>query len=442
MSRVALTVIPAVTVAVVAIGLRLGAGESVRGAIVYAAPRGANATSWLWQVRTFGEYWGARETISVGLRAVAEAGGKRVEARAHTNDDGVAELDFATDARPERLELRADDTDEILASGAVRWEETSWKNDAGETWVKPTSRHGPIELAVAAPGARLVAGFLGTLVVNVDGAPATEVEVTADGDALDVATAKLTPCPSGRGALTVTPIMHVAALTLHAKAKDGRTGDWYGPVPVAHGGMQLGSLDVSDATTITSPGNAHRAYWEIDDDAGRVRAGIVDLAGDDLDPRPHARLSFAGLPEGDYWAVVSPDPTGAENIEDAAIARRVHVGKDALPPCVALDRLARSARGFPRWIAIDGMVGKHVALGRRRGRGRSVALLGIFSGGLVELLLVLRAARASKRDLERLERGGADAKVQPRFGALEIAIAIGIAMLGFALLAALVAWLG
>jgi hypothetical protein len=441
MSRVVLTVVPAVSVAIVAIGLRLGAGESVRGAIVYGTPRGAKATSWFWQVRTFSEYWGTRETLSVGLHATVDAGGKRVVTNAHTNDDGVAELELATDARPEQIELRADDTNEVLASGAVHWEDVPWRNDDGETWVKPTSRGGPILISIAAPGGRLIAGFPGTLVVRVEGAPGSEVQVTAEGDgALDVATTKLVPCPSGRGALTVTPLLHVAAITLRAKGKDGRVGDWFGPVPVAHGGMRLGSLDVTDATTVTSPGTARRAYFEIDDDVGRVRAGIIDLVTDATEPLPHAGLSFQGLPEGDYWVVLSPEPTGAEKLQDASIARRVHVGKDALDPCVALDRLTRTARGFPRWVAIDGMVGRHLVLARRRGRGRTVALLGLFSGALVEFLLVVRAARAAKRNLERLERGGANADVRRRFGALEVALALALSMLGFALLAALVSW--
>lgn len=440
MSRVALTVVPVVSVAVVAVGLRLGAGESVRGAIVWAAPRSPRATAWHWQVRTFGEYWGARETISVGFRAIADAGGKRVEARGHTNDDGVAEIELATDARPERLELRADDDDDVLASGPVRWEDVAW-DAGGEAWVKPTTRKGPIDLSIAAPGARLVAGFPGAIVVRVEGAPAADVELTAEGDgALDVDTKPVKVCPSGRAALVVTPQLHVAALTLRAKAKDGRTGEWYGPVPVAHGGMQLGSLDVVDATTVTSPGNAKIAYWEVNDDAGRLRAGIMDLAPDATEPRPHGRLPLDGLADGDYWVAVSPDPTGAEKLEDAAIARRVHVAKAAEDPCAALDRVARASRGFPRWVAIDGMVGKHVLLARRRGRGRSVALLGLIAGGLAELLLVMRAARAAKRSLAQLERGAPH--VQDKFGALEIALALALALLGFALLAALVAWLG
>lgn len=441
MSRVALMVVPAVSALVVGVGLRLGAAEGLRGAVVYGAPRGAGATAWYWQVRTFGESWGARETLSVGIHAVAFAGAERVETSAHTNEDGTAELELRAHGRPERLELRAVDTNEILASGAVHWRDVAWQNDGDQAWVKPTSRHGPLGLDVAAVGARLVPGFPGTLVVRVVGAPATEVRLTAEGDgAVDVATPEVAFCPSGRAALTVTPLLHVSSLALHAKTKDGRAGDWSGPVPVAHGGMQLGSLDVTRATTITAPGIAHRAYFEIDDDTGRVRAGIVPLAPDGVEPRPHGSLSFAGLPEGNYWVVVSPDPAGAEKLEDAALARRVHVGERALDPCEVLDGAARSARGFPRWVALDGMAGKHAVLSQRRGRGRTVALLGLLSGAAAELLLVLRAARAAKVALDSLDRG-VGATVRRRFGALEVALALTLAVLGFALLAALVAWL-
>lgn len=441
MSRVALAVVPAVSFVVVAAGLRLGAGDSVRGAIVHATPRGAGATAWYWQVQTFGESWNARETISLGVRAVVLAGAERAETTVRTNDDGTAELELATAGRPEHLELRATDTNEVLARAAVRWKDVAWNNDVGDAWVKPTSRHGTLELDVAVPGGRLVAGFAGMLVVRVLGAPASEVELTAEGDgALDVATPSTKLCPSGRGALTVTPLLHVSALTLHAKTKDGRTGDWYGSVPVAHGGMQLGALDATGRITVTAPGTAHRAYFELDDDTGRVRAGIAPLAPDESEPRPHGSLSLQGVPEGDYWAVVSPDPAGAEKLEDAAIARRVHVGTSVLDACAMLDGAARSARGFPRWVALDGMAGRHAALSVRRRRGRAVALVGLVSGGAAELLLVLRAAQAAKRALDRLDRGAGTA-LRRRFGALEVGLALTLAVLGFALLAVFVVWL-
>lgn len=439
MSRAALAVVPMLVVAVVALGLRVGAGEGVRAAVVFGAPRTGDAFAW--QLATFRDWGSARETIAARVRVTAKAGARTLALEAETNDDGVAELSIPGPDAPAELEVRADDG-ELLAWGAPRLEEPSWRNDDGLAFARATKQTGPLVLHVAPWGGRLVAGFPGTLTVKVEGAPAPEIELEAIGEeGLSIERPPGRACPSGATTLDVLPLLQVAGLTLRARAKGGATGEWFGALPVALGAMHLGSGDVTDRTTVTAPGAARRAYVELCDDRGRARAWVLSLAPDAAEPRPHAALDLAGVPAGSYWLAISPDPRGAEKLSSSTIARRLHVGPAPLDRCEAAEKLALAARGFPRWVALDGLAGRRAVLAKRRARGRLVALAGVGSGGLLELLLVLRAARAAKRGLVALE-SVAPAAARRRFGALEGAIALAVAALGFAMLAAVVAWLG
>ena len=90
------------------------------------------------------------------------------------------------------------------------------------------------------------------------------------------------------------------------------------------------------------------------------------------------------------------------------MARRAHVGPGELDPCDAAEKLAWTPRGFPRWVALDGLTGRRQILGQRRAHGRTIALSGIAAGGLLELLLILnleRAIKANEPSICRTEAG-------------------------------------
>lgn len=440
MSRAVLAIVPLLIVIVVAIGLRVGAGEGIRAAIVYGAPRSGSGDSLAWQVATFRDWGAARETIPVRMHVAVKAGGRTLSVDTESNADGAAELSIPTTDRPTEIEVRADDG-EILAWGGVHWEDAPWHNDDGPGWIKATRQTGTLGIHVAPWGGRLIAGFPGTVTVSVDGANASDIELEAIGEAgLSIERAPPKLCVRGVTTLDVLPLMQASGLTLRAKTKSGASGEWFGPLPVALGGMQLGSVDVDEKTTVTAPGEAAKAYVEIDDDRGRLHGAILQLTADASDPRPHATLDFPSMPAGYYWLVVSPDPRGAEKLGSSTIARRAHIGPGRLDFCDAAERLAWTPHGFPRWVALDGLTGRRAILGQRRAHGRTIALSGIGSGGLLELLLILHASREAKRGLRMLE-AASPSSTKRRFGALEVAIGIAVAMLGFAILAAIVAWL-
>jgi hypothetical protein len=376
----------------------------------------------------------SREVVGVKGHLKVREPGKTIEQDFATNDDGVAELALPVKGYSMDMEIRADDG-ELLASGAVRFEDIHWDNTPKIDWLKPTRSSGPLTIHVAPWGGRLTSGFPGMLTVWVEGAPSGELEIEAEGE--ESATVDHKParvCPSNMAALAITPLLQAAGVTIRARSKSGAKSEWFGALPITVGGMQLGSVDIDDKTSVTAPGNAKTAYVEIDDDRGRAWSSVLELAGDATEPRPHAMLAMPKIPSGDYWIVVSPDPRGAETLASGTMARRAHVAKEALDPCESVSRLAASATGFPRWVALDGLSGRRAALAQRRRHGRMIALSGLASGGLLEFLLIVRAWRTARRQLQT--------SPGMRLGYLDVAIALMMTMLGFAVLAAMVAWLG
>jgi hypothetical protein len=89
----------------------------------------------------------------------------------------------------------------------------------------------------------------------------------------------------------------------------------------------------------------------------------------------------------------------------------------------------RHARGFSRSLVLDGFVEAHNVTTQRRHRAMSLAFAALALGAVIETLSILRAARA-----------GSNVKATWITGKMgQIAIGVGMSLLGFALLAAFVA---
>src|SRR5262249_35015072 len=127
----------------------------------------------------------------------------------------------------------------------------------------------------------------------------------------------------------------------------------------------------------------------------------------------------------------SNDPRGAEAIEGGTVARPVLVTSEALDRCALGARLAPSAAGgFPRTIVLDGSTGRRDGMRERRRLRTTIGVDALALAALLETLLIASAARRAKIDLEpRFSRGSPVGSV---------AIGLLAALLGFALLAALV----
>src|SRR6202035_3681102 len=91
-------------------------------------------------------------------------------------------------------------------------------------------------------GSRLVARVPTPLLVRAtsrdDGHAVAGVTITADAEqGLDLSAKTVSTCANGWAWLDASPLMWSASIALHARAAEGRTGEWFGELPVAPGAM-------------------------------------------------------------------------------------------------------------------------------------------------------------------------------------------------------------
>jgi hypothetical protein len=462
-----IVVAPIVAVATLMIGLRVGAEDAVRAAVVFGAPPPrpleGGKTTLAWQVLTLLHDRGVRETIPIaGLTVVARARGQEARWEGESNEDGIAEPRLVFDklevGDPVALEVWAEGDPAPLAKG-----EASWAVPAGptsgerESAVRPSKRKGAVALDVAVEGERLVTGFPSPVWVRAT-APGVrpgdiEVELSPEPGLL-VSPERVRPCAAtGWAEIAATAQTHVVGLGLRARAGSAE-GEWFGAVPVAPGAFYVSMPRViAEATpldiVLVAPNPRTVVYAEVDDTRGRAFAAALAVVTEPGDPTPRAHVTLPPLARGLHWLVVSGEPRAAEHLGGAAIARPFLVGGapegaviDVNEPCEVGPWLARRAPlGTGRWVALDGLPGRSRENRTKRRLGLFIALLSLGAAGLLEVLLLSAAAREARLnlDLAALEDEGAPrAPVTARPAGGSIVVALLLAVLGFALLAALV----
>src|SRR4051812_10675652 len=112
------------------IGLRIGAGEAVRAAVLFGAPLAHPApdgrTRVAWQLLTFLDDRGVKETIPMkGIEVVARSKGHEARWRGESNKDGIAEVSLEMEGLAfgdaMDVEVRLDGEKAPLAAGPVKW---------------------------------------------------------------------------------------------------------------------------------------------------------------------------------------------------------------------------------------------------------------------------------------------------------------------------------
>lgn len=469
---------PIVSVATLMIGLRVGAGETVRAASVFAAPPGMPSAPgapvpFTWQVLTYLEDRGVRETIGMrDLTVIARSKGNEARWSGSSNVDGIAEavlsLPGLTTNDPVDLEVRTSGEGAPLAEGRISWKTLPWAREPGSEAtgaLRPSKREGAIAIDVVVEGERLVVGFE---------TPVWAHLVSPSGP-LDQAHVDLTPEAGLRlekdrvkvgcdiwaeiGAIAQGP----SGIQIDAKAADGRTGVWFGALPIAAGAFFIGAprfvpAGKAEPVVLVAPNPRNVVYAEVDDEHGRVFAAALPLAVEKDDPVPRARFTMPPLAAGLHWLVVSGEPRGAEHLAGAAIAKPFLVGGGDLPPnvrpaetCSIGPWLARRppVLGFRRWLALDGMATRGASNRMRHRLGLVIGLGSLLVAAVLEVLLLTAASREARAimllaELDEGEEWGPGESprekreqvvAEPPGGGL--AVALLVAMLGFALLAAL-----
>lgn len=461
---------PIVSVATLMLGLRVGAGNAVRAASVFAAPAGHPPSAgapvpFAWQVLTYLEDRGVRETIGMpGLTVIARSKGHESRWTGASNEDGIAEAALALPGiapdDPVDIEVLAAGDPRPLAEGRVEWKNVAWGRDAAadgdRSAARPSKREGAIGIDVLVEGERLVVGFETPLWAHLVATAApvldprqTAIRVTPEAG-LRVEPEEPNIGCDGWAELRAVAEGHVVGVQLDAKARDGRTGVWFGAVPVAPGAFFIGAprfvpAGKAETVVLIAPNPRNVAYAEVDDERGRVFAAALPVTTAPGDAVPRASFEMPPLAPGLHWLVVSGEPRGAERLAGAAIAKPFLVGDApgvrAEEACSIGPWLSRRSPGlgFQRWLALDGMATRGANNRMSRRLGLAIGLGSLLVAAILEVLLLTAASREAREALlAELDDTAEDReRVTKKTPGGGLAIAILVALLGFALLAAL-----
>ncbi len=449
--RVLILIVAVMSIATVAIGLRVGAPEPMRAAIVIGAMPARGVSGVAFQIRTQDDDNHSRTASSTKVTAVLRSRGSESVFHVDTNVDGVAEIFFSAKGLvagdPIELDLR-DPSGVALARGNVTWPKDLPKPTLLEHAIlRPSRLEGTLRMRVAVLGGALAPGQPGRVWVTTSATGESprnlRIEATPDlGLEVDKAfVADRDPLCAKAGVIEIIARGHSGGVALHAKDDLGREGEWYGTVPIAAGAMIV-SLPLTAEpgqvnASITSASARALAYVETDDEMGRSEAHVLPLLGEP----PHADARLELETPGRHFVVVSGEPDGATTISGATRAIPIWIGPH--PPCEA-ELAETTAQAFPRFVALDGFAQKRAKLDVRRKRGRMIALGGLGLGSLLETLLLLGAAREGRRRLRKLQNAivetGEPAPRVSRRGPLDILVILVLSLLGFVLLFALIEW--
>ncbi len=456
--RLALALVPALALALVAVGLYTGATGRMVGARVYAATPGLGRPGLSLQLMTVAEESGVPEVVALpSVSVTAQAHGREARWHGASSSAGVAEawLDLDRLQPGDRVELAVSTDDGArLAAGAFRVpgagaEET----DPSSAIVRPQRAAGPLVVDVYLYGATLVPNEVTLAVVRVrdrlTGQPVGGVTVVAEAEqGLEIVRPFGRTAEGGWATAAVRADFLIAAWTLSATTTEAspREGSWHGALPVTPGGATVDlpprlAPDAPHALAIRVPAATPRVYVDVRDTAGRDFGVALDVAP----PRDGraTEVTVPALSPGLYWLVTSLDPHDAETLSGTSVARPFRVGPvsdsdDAIAQRAELARLV--APRAPRPMVLDGFVPLRRKATAARRRGMALALGAVLLGTLLEVCLILRAAQRTRERMRLATEAAQDAGGDPleappdrRRATVYVIVLILATLLGFAL---------
>jgi hypothetical protein len=110
------------------------------------------------------------------------------------------------------------------------------------------------------------------------------------------------------------------------------------------------------------------------------------------------------------------------------------VAAAAIGPCLALSPAAPVAR----WTALDGFAQRRALLRGQRARGIALAIGAVLLAVVLEGILVLRAAARGRRRIRAIDASEIDVSDRETSLPVRVVLSVLVALLGFALVAAMV----
>jgi hypothetical protein len=318
---------PIVAILTLMIGLRIGAGEAVRAAVVFGAPVGHPApngsTRLAWQLLTFLDDRGVKETIPMkGIEVVARSKGHEARWKGASNADGIAEVSLEMEGLvfgdPLDMEVRLEGEKAPLAAGPAKWGTPREEHASGTSnaaTARPTVRNGIVGLDVVVEGGRLIAGFPTSVWVRATTpagmAPNSLVLEAEPEPGLLTARDTATPCASGWTEFAMTAQAHVTGSGFTARriaAGPGASTDRDAGAPGVDAGASPDAGNV--ATDAGALGDGGTATGAPKHPAGRwfgalpVAAGAFFISTPSVleEKKPHAVVLLAPNPRDVVYA--------------------------------------------------------------------------------------------------------------------------------------------
>jgi hypothetical protein len=447
--RVIMFATPCLSLATLALGLRLGAQPGVHAAAISVEPAGAPGPLYAHLV-TFWDESGVKEAKPLtGLVVIARSAGKSARWEGGTSPDGTAivPLDLGGDLAPIEVEVRAPTERGPLLRGVVEWPAGARAEGrvARPAVVRPEKQTGDFVLTAFLPDERLTveghtnlfveardrAGRLVPCAIEVLPEPGMEARVVRS-------------CGDGRAHVDAVALFHVTGLGIRARTPDGKTAEWFGAIPTAPGALRV-DLPAVVAAGKPFPLEIHRTnartapYVELQSARGRVFAARV------TDERPNTTVELPPLEPGPHWLIVAGEPKAATRIEGPTVAHPFLVAAAPLPEaCVVGPTLGPPASFTVVRAELDGLPSRRQGDAKNRRTGLFLALASLVMGGVIEAILLGAAAGEARRELERAMRGEADEasvqKVATRTSAGNLVVGLLLVAMGFALFASFVLW--
>lgn len=448
--RVVMYVTPCLSLATLALGLRIGAQPGVHAASIAIEPAGGGAPLYA-HLTTYWDESGVKEAKALGgVVMIVRGGGRSARWEGDTKPDGTAivpvDLGGAT---PSSLEVEIHATGERgpLLKGVVDWPGGAAPAPRAprRAVVRAEKQEGDVRVTLLMPDERLtVEGKTSLFVETTDraGKPiAATVEVHPE-PGLEARVVKA--CDGGRTHVEATALFHVTGIGIRARTPDGKTGEWFGGLPTAPGALRVDLPPVvaagKESTVDVHRTNARSApYLEIQDARGRVFATRI------LDDKPNATVKLPALAPGPHWMIVAGEPKAVEHVEGATVAHPFLVAEPPLAePCAIGPTLGPPDSFKVVRATLDGLPSRRAGDSKNRRAGLFLALASLVMGGVIEAILLGAAAGEARRELESAMREGAGeaaaANVAKRTSAGNLVVGVLLVAMGFALFASFVLW--
>ena len=457
---------PLASLMTLALGLRIGAEAGVHAVSVTATPRSPSVSRAYLRLTAYYDETGVKETVeltelvvNVRLRDADQT------SITSTNTDGIIDVpvelpaDLADD---EDIQVRVNRKAEPypLVEGRIKASVLAPEKSTeplGYRALRPTKQIGDITVDLSLPDGRLPAeaNTRAFVRMRVNGAPPSnpKVELAPEGGMDGSVVRVCTKEGVAELSLVATfPITGIGVVVTDGDGANKKRGEWFGAVPVAMGAPRV-QLPASEPANVP---------FHVDIRASNARAGVYVVVDDAkgrafTDYKPlhvttsgaeSATVDVPALPEGLYFLTASGDPKAIDALDSSAVARPFLVRETPPDACSLLDSLTPAAGPTKRTPVLDGLYVRRQGDRQKKRRGLFLGILSLTVAALLEVVLLFSAAKDARADLAARmsevldddEARGIDADEKRSSGLSRMAVAVLIALLGFALIGAFVIW--